>query len=90
MTMPLDPQERAGSCPTLHDEANIAYMIVVPHEHIDIQDKVPTCRIEIDDNTDYQIGNRNHLMPVLGRFAVPYSSAYYVTPPRVISPGPRC
>ena len=37
--------------PTLHDEANIAYMIVVPHEYIDIQDKVPTCRIETDDHT---------------------------------------
>ena len=37
--------------PTLHDEADIAYMIIVPHEHRDIQDKVPTCRIDIGDNT---------------------------------------
>ena len=37
--------------PTLHGEANMAYMLVVPHEHIDIQDKVPTYRIEIEGNT---------------------------------------
>ena len=52
-------------------------MIVVPHEHIDIQDKVPTCRIEIDDN---RIGNGILPLALVGCIALMYKPAYEFLP----------
>ena len=52
-------------------QINKTYMIAVPHEHINVHDKLPTCRIEVYSN---EIGNRILLMPVIGRIALIYPS----------------